>query len=96
MRRPVMYLAGLLLATGASFALAGPASAAVSHDSHASTVTGNPFGNPYGNPFGDSLNFTSISDSGNPYQGASQTGIFLLSPMGNGGNLLPILSGPFN
>lgn len=31
MRRPVMYLAGLLLATGASFALAGPASAAVSH-----------------------------------------------------------------
>ena len=32
MRRPVMYLAGLLLATGASLALAGPASAAVSHD----------------------------------------------------------------
>jgi hypothetical protein len=31
MRRPVMYLAGLLLATGASFAFAGPASAAVSH-----------------------------------------------------------------
>jgi hypothetical protein len=33
MRRPVMYLAGLLLATGASLALAGPASAAPSHDS---------------------------------------------------------------
>ena len=32
MRRPVMYLAGLLLATGASLALAGPASAAVNHD----------------------------------------------------------------
>lgn len=31
MRRPVMYLAGLLLATGASLALAGPASAAASH-----------------------------------------------------------------
>ena len=31
MRRPVMYLAGLLLATGASFALAAPASAAPSH-----------------------------------------------------------------
>ena len=31
MRRPVMYLAGLLLATGASLALAGPASAAPSH-----------------------------------------------------------------
>ena len=33
MRRPVMYLAGLLLATGASLALAGPASAAPSHPS---------------------------------------------------------------
>ncbi|MEU4244166.1 hypothetical protein [Actinoplanes sp. NPDC026619] len=31
MRRPVMYLAGLLLATGASLALAGPASAAAAH-----------------------------------------------------------------
>ena len=31
MRRPVMYLAGLLLATGASLALAGPASAAPAH-----------------------------------------------------------------
>lgn len=30
MRRPVMYLAGLVLATGASLALAGPANAAVS------------------------------------------------------------------
>jgi hypothetical protein len=29
MRRPVLYLAGMLLATGASLALAGPASAAV-------------------------------------------------------------------
>jgi hypothetical protein len=34
MRRPVMYLAGLLLATGASLALAGPASAAPSHHRH--------------------------------------------------------------
>jgi hypothetical protein len=34
MRRPVMYLAGLLLATGASLALAGPASAAPSHHCH--------------------------------------------------------------
>jgi hypothetical protein len=33
MRRPVLYLAGLLLATGASLALAGPATAAPSHDS---------------------------------------------------------------
>ncbi|MBL7259067.1 hypothetical protein [Paractinoplanes lichenicola] len=36
MRRPVMYLAGLLLASGASLALAGPAQAAVSHDNGAS------------------------------------------------------------
>ncbi|MEV6851712.1 hypothetical protein [Actinoplanes sp. NPDC051411] len=34
MRRPVLYLAGLLLATGASLALAGPASAAPSHHRH--------------------------------------------------------------
>jgi hypothetical protein len=88
MRRPVMYLAGLLLATGASFALAGPASAAVSHDSHATAVAGD--------PFGDEFSFTSVEDSLNRYNGASQTGIFLLSPMGNGGNLLPILSGPFS
>jgi hypothetical protein len=32
MRRPVMYLAGLFLATGASLALAGPASAAPSYN----------------------------------------------------------------
>ena len=38
MRRPVLYLAGLLMATGASLALAGPASAAVSHDSVKSHV----------------------------------------------------------
>ena len=31
MRRPVRYLAGLLLVTGASLAFAGPASAAVAH-----------------------------------------------------------------
>jgi hypothetical protein len=31
MRRPVMYLAGVLMATGAGLALAGPASAAPSH-----------------------------------------------------------------
>jgi hypothetical protein len=34
MRRPVVYLAGLLVATGASLALAGPASAAPSHHCH--------------------------------------------------------------
>ncbi len=36
MRRPVLYLAGLLLATGASLAIAGPAAATVSHDNHKS------------------------------------------------------------
>jgi len=40
MRRPVVYLAGLLLATGASLALAGPASAAGSYDSPKSAVGG--------------------------------------------------------
>jgi hypothetical protein len=44
MRRPVMYLAGLLLATGASFAIAGPASAAVSHDAHAGVSSPSGFG----------------------------------------------------
>jgi|tagenome__1003787_1003787.scaffolds.fasta_scaffold20909224_1 hypothetical protein len=34
MRRPVLYLAGLLMATGASLALAGPASAAPSNYPH--------------------------------------------------------------
>jgi hypothetical protein len=46
MRRPVMYLAGLLLATGASFAIAGPASAAVSD-------------HPYGDEY--SLDYRSLS-----------------------------------
>ncbi|MFF5083868.1 hypothetical protein ACFY36_43030 [Actinoplanes sp. NPDC000266] len=45
MRRPVMYVGGLLLAAGASLAFAGPASAAASHDSHAAVVANNPWGN---------------------------------------------------
>lgn len=39
MRRPVLYLAGLLMATGASLTLAGPASAVVSHDRPTSAVS---------------------------------------------------------
>lgn len=39
MRRPVTILAGLLLAAGSTFAFASAASAAVSHDSHA-TIAG--------------------------------------------------------
>ncbi|WP_250035362.1 hypothetical protein [Paractinoplanes maris] len=38
MRRPVLYIAGLMLATGASFAFAGTANAAAS---------GGPFGDEY-------------------------------------------------
>jgi hypothetical protein len=44
MRRPVKYIAGLLLVTGASLAFAGPASAAVSHDSHQAAVSNGPWG----------------------------------------------------
>ena len=44
MRRPVLYLAGLFLATGASLALAAPASAAGTnckkHSGHAASVHG--------------------------------------------------------
>ena len=47
MRRPVMYLAGLLLATGASFAIAGPASAAVSHDAAVGASSPSGFGDEY-------------------------------------------------
>nr|WP_221379395.1 hypothetical protein [Actinoplanes polyasparticus] len=47
MRRPVLYIAGLMLATGASFAFAGTASAAVSHDGQASAVAHHPFGGDY-------------------------------------------------
>ncbi|MEV4345669.1 hypothetical protein AB0J83_14455 [Actinoplanes sp. NPDC049596] len=44
MRRPVMYVAGLLLAAGGTLAFAGPASAAVSHNGSAAAVANNPWG----------------------------------------------------
>jgi hypothetical protein len=91
MRRPVMYLAGLLLATGASFALAGPASAAVSH--------GGPGGDDfYYSSFEDSSRSLDIdSDSSREYgpqflpilspQGDQQIQLLtFLSSMTNGGN----------
>jgi len=56
-----MYLAGLLLATGASLALAGPASAAASHSK---CDKGH-----HHNHDGDSLHWTSIEDSFNTYNG---------------------------
>jgi hypothetical protein len=43
MRRPVTILAGLLLAAGSSFAMALPASAAVSHGAQSSVVSNNPY-----------------------------------------------------
>ena len=47
MRRPVKFIAGLLLVTGASLAFAGPASASASHDSRSASVAHNPFGDDY-------------------------------------------------
>ncbi|GIE95136.1 hypothetical protein [Paractinoplanes rishiriensis] len=82
MRRPVMYLAGMLLATGASLALAGPASAAPGH-------TPCPYGQSYyaGYPSG----------FGSDYEQNSFNGIQLLGNQGSGnqGGLIPILS-PFS
>jgi hypothetical protein len=43
MRRPVTILAGLLLAAGSSFAMALPASAALSHGTQSSVASHNPY-----------------------------------------------------
>jgi hypothetical protein len=43
MRRPVTILAGLLLAAGSSFAMALPASAALSHGTQSSVSSHNPY-----------------------------------------------------
>lgn len=83
MRRPVLYLAGMLLATGASLALAGPASAAPGHVpcpySQGSYYPGYPAG--YSPDF-EQNSFNGIQLLGN--QGS-----------GNQGGLIPILS-PFS
>jgi hypothetical protein len=80
MRRPVMYLAGLLLATGASLALAGPASAAPSHHCH----KGNHADWWYpGYSDNDSYSWE-YNNQNNQNNGSHYSGIVLLS--GNSGN----------
>ena len=88
MRRPVMYLAGLLLATGASLALAGPASAAPSHHRHHHCHRGhhdfwwhNRCGWDHDN---DNDNDGFRFDSNAQNNGSDYSGIVLLS--GNSGN----------
>jgi hypothetical protein len=83
MRRPVLYLAGLLMATGASLAFAGPASAAPSHNDHGHKCHHSHF---YGDEWdNDSFSYhhedNSVYGNGNTYNG-----INLLS--GNIGGLL--------
>ena len=88
MRRPVMYLAGMLLATGAGLALAGPASAAPSDG---------PCPNRYfgGNPGGYSLDYD-YEYSNDSYEQNSFNGIQLLGNQGSGNlGIIPILS-PFS
>jgi hypothetical protein len=80
MRRPVLYLAGLLLATGASLALAGPASAAPSHHHHHGHHHIQWYSDPCDND--DSTWYELHSNSQN--NGSSYNGIVLLS--GNSGN----------
>lgn len=62
MRRPVMYLAGLLLATGASLALAGPASAAASHY-HPGKCAHHSAGYPYDLDEADEYNSWAVDNS---------------------------------
>jgi hypothetical protein len=80
MRRPVMYLAGLLLATGASLALAGPASAAPSHHCHKAHHSD--WWNP-GYQDNDDYSWYELN-SNSQNNGSDYSGIVLLS--GNSGN----------
>jgi hypothetical protein len=80
MRRPVMYLAGLLLATGASLALAGPASAAPSHHCHKGHHADWWYPGYQDN---DNYNWYRL-DSNSQNNGSDYSGIVLLS--GNSGN----------
>ena len=86
MRRPVLYLAGLLMATGASLALAGPASAAPGdhHHNHHCNHHGDYFDNGYQ---GDDWYYSNSTDidnnSNNGYYGLNILNNFL-----NGGGLI--------
>jgi len=88
MRRPVLYLAGLLLATGASLALAGPASAAP--NPHHCNKGHHHFDDFYGYPDYDDWNSTDIdNNSGNSYDGVSiLNNLFNGGVGGDGGTLL--------
>jgi hypothetical protein len=89
MRRPVMYLAGLLLATGASLALAGPASAAPAHPGkchHDTSADGYWGPNGYVGP--DGGDYTSITSTRtNVNSGNSWSLLALSGVLGNGGNI---------
>jgi len=81
MRRSVMYLAGLLLATGASLALAGPASAAPSHHcdkGHHADV----WYSAYSDDDSYSVDYNNAQNNGSEYNG-----IVLLSGNSDNGGL---------
>jgi hypothetical protein len=91
MRRPVMYLAGLLLATGASLALAGPASAAPAprHHHHHNNYNHHHFGwwnNDLcdNDDYGYDYDYDHGSNSQN--NGSHYNGIVLLSGNSHNGN----------
>ncbi len=86
MRRPVMYLAGLLLATGASLALAGPAAAATDgHKCH----HGNHY---YNNGWDDDEDWFYYNHQFqyNHNSGNTVNGIALLNHWGDSSGLIPI------
>lgn len=83
MRRPVLYLAGLLLATGASLALAGPASAAPNGhhcDRHYSNFyDDDEYYNDYPDSYSSSFDFDSNHHN-------SAIGLIAVNDVLNGGN----------
>ena len=86
MRRPVMYLAGLLLATGASLALAGPATAAPSHNDHNRHCHHDHDGWGWDGPdFGDEYNYVNHTDI-NSHNSWKLIDLGLLNLGGWGGN----------
>jgi hypothetical protein len=84
MRRPVMYLAGLLVATGASLALAGPAMAASAAPSrhHCHHHNHSDWWNNDNDGFSYDYNYRSDNEQNN---GSDYNGIVLLSGISNNG-----------
>ncbi|WP_250003982.1 hypothetical protein [Actinoplanes sp. M2I2] len=91
MRRPVLYIAGLFLATGASLAFAGPAAAAVSHHGQTSSVAHSPFGDgdDYDFDYRSSSYDLDYSDNNDSYHQFALLNI--LSPNGQGNTGLGLL-----